>query len=273
MAKKKTFDYKNPPEKLTDHIFFGLKLDEAQERFRDAVWDPEKQIVFVDAPAGSGKSLLAVATSVLLVRCGRYDEIVYVMHSVGDRQGFLPGTISEKSSVWFEALYQALATAGENPDRVIRGTSMTQMEAEKTGEAYVTAITDSYLRGSNIGGGEKRSILIVDEAQNFDEFSLRKVLTRACEGTKVIVIGHHGQCDLYHPDASGFRKCIRYFESKRDPRVAICSLQQNYRGFVSRTADEPWIVPERPLPKERGIEEKLPFSDLPSGCIGVVIPS
>ena len=64
--------------------------------------------MFVDAPAGTGKTLIAVATATLLVRSGRYGDIVYVMHSVGDAQGFLPGTISEKSSVWFEPLYGAL---------------------------------------------------------------------------------------------------------------------------------------------------------------------
>lgn len=240
MARKKTFDYDNPPEKLTDHIFFGLKLDEDQEAFRDAIWDGTKEVVFVDAPAGTGKSLLAVATSVLMVRCHRYDEIVYVMHSVGDAQGFLPGTISEKSSVWFEALYQALETANEDPERAIKGTSMAAMDAEKNGEAFVTAITDSYLRGSNVGGGDKRSILIVDEAQNFDEFSLRKVLTRACAGTKVIVIGHQLQCDLPNPERSGFARCMRHFAAKRDDRVAFCELTQNHRGFVAKVADEKW---------------------------------
>lgn len=240
MPRKKAFDYEHPPEKLDDHIFFGLKLDDDQVAFRDAIWDAKKEIIFVDAPAGSGKTLLAVATGVLMVRSHRYDEIVYIMHSVGDAQGFLPGTISEKSSVWFEALYQALESANEDPERVIKGTSMTAMDAQKNGEAFVTAITDSYLRGSNISGGDKRSIMIVDEAQNFDEFSLRKTLTRACVGAKVIVIGHTRQCDLRHPETSGFARCMKHFDAKRDDRVAVCTLTHCHRGFVAQTADELW---------------------------------
>ena len=47
MARKKAFDYDNPPEKLTDHIFFGLKLDEDQEAFRDAIWDGTKENMFL----------------------------------------------------------------------------------------------------------------------------------------------------------------------------------------------------------------------------------
>lgn len=244
MARKKSFDYEHPPEKLDGHIFYGLALDPEQTAFRDAIWDEGKEVVFVDAPAGTGKSLISVATSVLMVRSHRYDEIVYVMHSVGDAQGFLPGTISEKSSVWFEPLYQALESIDEDPERVIRGSSMASMDAQKNGEAFITALTTSYLRGSNIGGKDKRTILIVDEAQNHTEFSLRKTLTRACEGTKVIVVGHRLQCDLPYHQESGFAKCMAHFIAKQDPRVAVCRLTQSHRGFVARTADEPWLPEE-----------------------------
>lgn len=238
MAKRtKDPNYDNPPKTLEGHIFYGLQLDEDQQRFRDAIWNDDVEIVFVDAKAGSGKTTIAVATSVMAVKYKKYDEIYYVMHSVGDAQGFLPGTISEKSSVWFEPLYQALIEAGEVPDQVIKNSSMT---AQKEGMAYITAITDSYLRGSNISGREKGAILIVDEAQNYDEFSLRKVLTRACEGTKVIVIGHRMQCDLPSSKRSGFEACMNHFRAKGDRRVAFCELTTNHRSWVANVADEPW---------------------------------
>ena len=236
MAKRKSENYDTPPKTLKEHIFFGMELDPEQEQFRDAIWDPDVDIVFCDARAGSGKTTIAVATSVMMVDYRLYDDIVYVMHSVGDAQGFLPGTISEKSSVWFEPLYQALIAADKNPVQIITNSSMTN---QKEGTAVVTAITDSYLRGSNIGAG-KKTILIVDEAQNYDEFSLRKVLTRACEGTKVIVIGHQLQCDLHRSQRSGFAPCMEHFRQKNDPRVAICELHTNHRSFVANVADEPW---------------------------------
>lgn len=222
---------------MDGHIFYGLQLDEDQKKFREAIWNDDIEIVFVDAKAGSGKTTIAVITAVMAVKYKKYDEIFYVMHSVGDAQGFLPGTISEKSSVWFEPLYQALIEAGENPEQVIKNTSMT---AQKEGTAYVTAITDSYLRGSNIAGRENGAILIVDEAQNYDEFSLRKVLTRACKGTKVIVIGHQMQCDLPLGRRSGFEPCMQHFLAKEDPRVAFCKLTTNHRSWVANVADEPW---------------------------------
>lgn len=234
---QKAPDYTNPPESLDDIIYFGLKLDDEQKAFRDAIWDENKDIVFVNAAAGSGKTLIAVATSVLLCHYKKFDDIVYVMHAVGDAQGFLPGTISEKSSVWFEPLYQALIKCNEWPDRVVKN-SMTD---SKNDLAYITAITDSYLRGSNIGGGDHRSILIVDEAQNYGPFDLRKVLTRACEGTKVIVIGHTLQCDLPGgARSSGFTSCMEHFRAKQNERFAFCELHTCHRSLIAQVADEPW---------------------------------
>ena len=237
MAKARNIDYSNPPEKLTRHIFYGMELDKDQEFYRDMIWDESKRAVFVNACAGCGKTTIAVLTAALLVKFGLYDDIVYVVPHAGDAQGFLPGTISEKSAVLFEPLYQALITGNYDPLRVLNQDSLALQQ--KSGEAFVTAITDTYLRGSNIGG-DKRTILIIDEAQNATEGALRKIGTRACENTKVICIGHDLQCDLPDTKRSGFVRCMNHFDSKNDDRIVTCALTKNYRGFISTTFDEPW---------------------------------
>lgn len=238
--KKKNYGVERTPDDapatLDGHIFFGLELDKDQILYRDAIWDPSVDIVFCNAKAGTGKTLVAVATAVLLCQYGLDDDIVYVMHPVGDPQGFLPGTISEKSSVYFEALYQSLITIGEWPDRVIKNTSMT---TDKNGTGYITAITDTYLRGSNVGGVTP-TVLILDECQNFTEHALRKTLTRACKGTKVICIGHDLQCDLSGENASGFIRCMEHFRRKNNPHFRFCELHNVHRSLVALTADEPW---------------------------------
>ena len=224
------------PKTLKDHNFFGLTLDEEQLEMADKIIDEDVKAVFVSSVAGTGKTTVAVCSAVLMVEYGAYSDIVYCTHPVGDAQGFLPGTISDKSSVWFEGLYQALVTANRNPDQVIADTSIVNM---KNGTGFVKAVTDTYLRGSTIGS-EGRTVFILDEAQNFDEHSLRKALTRANDNSKVIVIGHPGQIDLVDKSQSGFVRCIHHFMSKKDPRFAYCELKTNHRGLVSRTADEPW---------------------------------
>ena len=239
MAKRSTTGAagKQPlPKTLKDHNFFGLTLDEEQLAMADKIIDENVRAVFVSSVAGTGKTTVAVCSAVLMVEYGAYSDIVYCTHPVGDAQGFLPGTISDKSSVWFEGLYQALVTANRNPDQVIADTSIVNM---KNGTGFVKAVTDTYLRGSTIGSDGK-TVFILDEAQNFDEHSLRKALTRANDNTKVIVIGHPGQIDLINKSASGFERCIRHFMGKGDERFAYCELKTNHRGLVSRTADEVW---------------------------------
>lgn len=240
MARKKTATLPpsggEVPADIRGHIFFGLEPDEEQAAFVNAILDEGKLAVFANARAGTGKTTMAVCAAVLLVEAGIYDKIVYCMHSVGDAQGYLPGTITEKSEVWFEGLYQALLTANRDPKQVIINSSIVNMKAD---QGYVKAVTDTYLRGSTIGASEK-TIFIVDEAQNFDERSLRKTLTRANDQSKVIVIGHYGQVDLANKQASGFRRCMEHFRSKHDDRFAFCELKTNHRGIVSTTADEPW---------------------------------
>ena len=66
---------------------------------------------------------------------------------------------------------------------------------------------------------------------------LKKILTRVDDASKIIVIGHTGQCDLLsHPERSGFAAYIEHFSEKE--RCAICNLTTNHRGWVAEWADE-----------------------------------
>jgi len=229
--KKSTTDFSSdrPPKSIGD-AFYGLQLDEEQLTFANAIWNPDIDIVFVDAKAGTGKTTIAVGVANLLVHYGFFDELIYIMSPYGERkQGWLPGTITEKSSVYFEALYQALVECNVNINTAINTDSMVN---QKNGTGFVTCITDTFLRGSNLNN----AVIIIDEAQNFTVPQLKKVLTRIGKKAKVIVIGHELQCDLDNPEDSGFTTYIKHFEEK--DRVAICKLTHNYRSWISQWADE-----------------------------------
>lgn len=232
MSKKKTIDYTDVPETLTEHPFYGLTLDEDQKKFRDAIWDKDKLIVFCDAKAGSGKTTIATGVADMLVKYGRYDGIVYIASPTMEmKQGFIPGSISEKSEPYFTPFYQALEKIGVNVNTATYDDILNQ----KNGTAYVQCMTHTYLRGCNF----ENKVIILDECQNYYLDELRKTLTRIHDNCKVIVIGHSGQIDLYYnPDRSGFVKYMEHFANTHDDRVAICQLTQNYRGWISRTADE-----------------------------------
>lgn len=233
MAKKNTkVDYTDVPETLENHPFYGLQLDEEQKAFRDAIWDKDKLIVFCNARAGCGKTTIATGVANLLVKYGRYDGIVYISAPCQEeKQGYLKGSLEEKSAPYADAFYDTLDKIGVNINTAIFDDIMN----EKNGTAYIKAITHTFLRGTNF----ENKIVIVDEAQNYYFDELKKVLTRIHDNCKVIVIGHAGQCDLYHnPERSGFIKYLEHFKSANDDRVAICKLTKNYRGWISSLADK-----------------------------------
>lgn len=231
-SKKKTITVttNDIPETLSEHPFYGIELDEEQKMFANAIWNPNIDIVFCNAKAGSGKSLVATGVANLLVQYGLFDSIVYIMSPYGERkQGWLPGTITEKSSVYFEAFYQALISCNINPHTAINDDSMVN---QKNGTGYITCITDTFLRGSNLDN----AVIILDEAQNYTIPQLKKTLTRVGKKAKVIVIGHDLQCDLEKPEQSGFIKYIEHFKEKE--RAAVCTLTINHRSWISQWADE-----------------------------------
>lgn len=233
MANKKNqkiMEYGDPPKTLKDENFYGLILDDEQKTFAEAIWNPDIDIVFCNSKAGTGKTTIATGVADMLVKYGFYDGIVYMMSPYGDKkQGWLPGSITEKSSVYFEAFYQALVTCNINIHTAINDESMVN---QKNGTGYITCITDTYLRGTNL----ENKVLILDEAQNCSISQLKKILTRVCSNTKVICIGHDLQIDLDNPSESGFVKYINHFKDME--RTAICKLSVNHRGWISQHADE-----------------------------------
>lgn len=221
---------KDCPETLKDHPFYGMVLDEEQEAFRDAIWDKDKLIVFCNSRAGTGKSTVAVGTANLLYEYGRYDGIIVVMFPCEEnRQGYLPGSITEKSEVYFEPINQAIIKCNLDPMHVVNDESLVNL---KNGDGYIKLLTSTFLRGTNF----ENKVVIVEESQNGTVDELKKVLTRCADTCKVVVIGHTGQCDLRGGNRSGFAQYIDHF--KGEDKAAICELKTNHRGWISTKADE-----------------------------------
>ena len=226
----KNYSGMEPPVTLEDHPFYGIQLDNDQKAFRDAIWNPEKLIVFCNAKAGTGKTFIATATANLMVEYGRYNGLVYISSPTQEgKLGFLPGEIEDKVAIYSEPFWEALLKLNINPNTAINQVNIMN---QKNGNGYIDAITHVYLRGCNF----ENKVVILDEAQNYYFDELKKTLTRMSDSCKVIVIGHSGQIDLYHnPENSGFVRYIEHF--KDDPRTAVCELKTNYRGWIASHAD------------------------------------
>lgn len=204
-------------------LFYGLNLTEEQKVYADSIFD--NQLTIVNAPSGTGKTTIAVGVAHILQM-----PLVYTFSPVEERVlGASPGTIEEKESKYITPLIDALEEIGEDPRFAIYREEDPELIQN---QSWVTAKSHVFMRGSNI----KDSVLIIDEAQNMTRGEIKKVLTRVHDSTKVVLIGHDGQCDLRKREKSGFIPYLNHF--KDEPYAQVCELTKNFRGVLATKADE-----------------------------------
>lgn len=221
--------------KRKDCMFFGLdeKMTEEQKLYRDAIMSRTSGgLVMCDARAGSGKTTIAVACAKLLISERKFDQLVYIFSPVEEHTlGFTPGTVTEKEEKYTGPLLDALNVIDENIQRCfIREEDAAYMKLNKD-YAWIKATSHAFLRGRNI----QKSIVIIDEAQNFTVSELQKTLTRIHDDCLVIVIGHRYQCDI--KSDSGFPIFIEHAKENFID-ASICELTKSFRGKLSEWADE-----------------------------------
>lgn len=188
----------------------------------DSIFD--NQLTIVNARSGSGKTTLAVACAAIIGK-----PLIYTFSPVEEgAMGFTPGTTEEKESKYIAPLLDALAEINEDPRLALYREDNPDFMNE---HAWITAKSHTFMRGTNI----KDSTLIVDESQNMTRGDLKKVLTRVHSSTKVILIGHVGQCDLADPSKSGFAPYIEHFRD--EPYAKVVELSKNFRGELANKAD------------------------------------
>jgi phosphate starvation-inducible protein PhoH and related proteins len=212
--------------KWRDTRFFGLDktLTDEQVKYLDAMENPGKKLIIVNAKAGTGKTTLATAMAKLSGK-----ELLYVFNPTEeDTLGFTPGDPEEKERKYLGPLLDALEEIKEDPAKVIKSSTNTTQSKQ----AWVTAKSHVYVRGTNT----KDKFVIIDEAQNWTKKDLKKMLTRLHDSCIVVVIGHVGQIDLPKPELSGFPRVIEHFEGKW--YAEIVELTKNFRGILATDADE-----------------------------------
>ena len=157
--RKSCFKDFNPSDSfvINDKILnkFYYKLDEYQKDYYESILDPNVKFIGINAPAGTGKSFVGIMGSLELLREGKINKIMYI-RSADDRSlkmGFLPGSESEKSEIYFKPFYDISKDLGIRPEEI---------DLARENETVVLT-TDIGLRGSNI----EKTVVIIDEAINY----------------------------------------------------------------------------------------------------------
>lgn len=182
----------------------------------------EYPVVVIDGPAGTGKTFLTMAAAMDQTYTGETDKkyeriLITRSNSIpeGENLGFLPGDIDEKmaplTGPFHDSLYSLLSDGGkEDPAQV-------NLHIDDLFEAgIIQNLPMAYIRGRSI----PRSYIIVDEAQNLTRTQTRDILTRAGEGTKIVLLADvRNQID--NPKVDRYTSGFSYaFTKMRGPHVA-----------------------------------------------------
>jgi PhoH-like ATPase len=162
------------------------------------------RLITVSGPAGSGKSFLTLAAAWERLERGHFERIIITrpMIEVGQSLGFLPGTLEEKIKPWGGPVEDNLRAIVQvpSPDEGRAGGSKRGIQRSvrpfdaKTWlemENRLEIVPLSHIRGRTF----RKSIVILEEAQNLERGPLKVLLTRLGEGSLIVVVGDTSQID------------------------------------------------------------------------------
>lgn len=174
------------------HAVWGIAARNREQNFAlNLLMDPEIDFVSLLGQAGSGKTLLTLASALTQTLDKKiYSEIIMtrVTVPVGEDIGFLPGTEEEKMAPWMGALEDNLDVLNKSDD-----------DAGDWGRAATQDLIRTRIKIKSLNFMRGRTFLnkflIIDEAQNLTPKQMKTLITRAGPGTKVVCLGNIAQID------------------------------------------------------------------------------
>jgi PhoH-like ATPase len=219
----------------TKHGVWGITARNKQQQFAlDLLLNDDIRLVTLVGRAGTGKTLLALAAGLEKTIEARAFQRLVVSRPVfplGKDIGFLPGDIEEKLRPWMQPirdnldfLMGASAVAGR-----AKGKKDLQSLFD-LGMIEVEPLT--YIRGRSM----PNQYLIVDEAQNLTPHEIKTIITRAGEGTKVVLTGDPYQIDNPYIDSSSNGLTFVVDRFKEEPIAGHITLVKGERSDLAELA-------------------------------------
>lgn len=199
----------------------------------DLLLNPEIPLVTVVGSAGTGKTLLAIASGLhQVIDTKRYKSLIVCrpIQPLGKDIGFLPGTMEEKMEPWVAPIKDNLRyLLSADGKRSKRGEETMQMLFEN-GTIEVEAMT--FIRGRSIAN----AYMIIDEAQNLNAHELKTIITRVGEGTKIVLTGDIEQIDNMYVDSVSNGLTIAIEKFKNSELSGHVTLTKGERSMLATVA-------------------------------------
>ncbi|MGA3156237.1 MAG: PhoH family protein [Steroidobacteraceae bacterium] len=173
------------------HSIWGITARNREQNFAcNLLLDPEIDFVTILGPAGTGKTLLALAAGLFqTLERNRFSEIIMTRVTIplGEDIGFLPGTEEEKMAPWMGALMDNLEVLTRSEE----GGSWGRAATNDLLRNRIKIRSLNFMRGRTF----LNRFIIVDEAQNLTPKQMKALVTRAGPGSKMICLGNIAQID------------------------------------------------------------------------------
>ena len=205
----------------------------------DILCDPTISSVAIIGSAGSGKTLLAVASAIS--QKNTYSQILVARPAVelSDKTlGFLPGTLEEKYNPYLAPIRSACRLISEAMDESSKHKDQKceqKFDASKWMEEHgIELLPLSTIRGDTFN----HAFIIVDEAQNLTPIEVKTIVSRAGDGTKVVFTGDINQIDIPYlsKESNGLSHLIDRFRGK--DYFAYIEMKYSVRSALAEQADK-----------------------------------
>ena len=212
---------------------WGIYPKNIEQQFAlDALLNDEIALVSLVGKAGTGKTLLAIAAGLeKAIAQGKYSRLLVSrpIQPMGRDLGFLPGDVNEKLAPWMQPIFDNMDFLF-NQNRKQAGTSYEELINQ--GLLHIEPLT--YIRGRSIPG----QYLIVDEAQNLSPHEVKTIVTRAGEGTKIVLTGDPQQIDSPYLDETNNGLAYVVERLKTEEIIGHTTLKVGERSPLSEVASK-----------------------------------
>lgn len=217
---------------------FDLKPRNAGQFFlMDALMTSYEEcpLTIVNGSAGTGKTLFALACGLEQVMdCKKYKRILVCRPNVtmDEEIGFLPGSEQDKISPLLRGCYDNLEVLLGNKDDDKE--SLNDKIAELFQRGYIQAQAIAYLRGRSI----TNTYIIIDEAQNATPNQILSIITRAGEGSKIVLMGDVNQIDAPRLDSqnNGLAYAIEKMKDSKLCQIVTFEEKECTRSALAKEA-------------------------------------